>query len=69
MERQCNVASHELLMEMKVATLYCFVGGNSMQTGAVDDSEASFFPNIKYVNCVASLSVSVHIAIIGSFGR
>ena len=42
------MASHELLMEMKVATSYCFVGGNSIQTGAVDDSEASFFPNIKY---------------------
>ena len=59
--------SHELLMEMKVATLYCFVSGNSIQTRAVDDSEASFFPNIKYANCVAS--PSVRIAIIGSFGR
>ena len=67
MERTCSVASHELLMEMKVVTLYCFVGGNSIQTGTVDDSEASFFPNIKYANCVAS--PSVHITIIGSFGR
>ena len=66
MERTCSVASHELLMEMKVATLYCFVGGNSIQTGVVDDSEASFFPNIKYADyCVAS--PSVHIATIGSF--
>ena len=38
------MASHELLMEMKVATLYCYVGGNSMQTGAVDNSEARLFP-------------------------
>ena len=41
MERTCTVASHELLMEMKVATLYCFVGGNSIQTGTADDSEAT----------------------------
>ena len=66
-ERTCSVASRELLMEMKVATLYCFVGGNSIQIGAVDNSEASFFPNIKYANCV--VSPSVHIAIIESFGR
>ena len=64
--------SHELLMEMKVATLYCFIGGNSVQIGAVDDSEASFFhrvsrPNIKYGNFVAS--PSVHIATLESFGR
>ena len=44
MKRICSVTSHELLMEMKVATLYSFVGGNSMQTEAVDDSEASLFP-------------------------
>ena len=56
--------SHELLMEMKVATLYCFVGGNSIQRGAVDDSEASFFLNIKYGNFIAS--PSVHIATLGS---
>ena len=31
--------SHELLMEMEVATLYCFVGGSSIQTGVVDASE------------------------------
>ena len=67
MERPCSVASHELLMEMTVATLNCFVGGNSIQTVAVGDSEESFFPNIKYGNCVAS--PSVHITIIGSFGR
>ena len=59
--------SHELLMEMNVTTLYCFVSGNSIQTRAVDDSEGSFFPNIKYANCV--VSSSVHIAITGSFGR
>ena len=44
-----------------------FISGNSIQTRAVDDSEASFFPSIKYANCVAS--PSVRIAIIGSFGR
>ena len=39
--------SHELLMEMEVATSYCFVGGNNTQTGAiVGDSEANFFPII-----------------------
>ena len=43
-ERTCSVASRELLMEMKVVILYCFVGGNSMQTGEVGDSEASLFP-------------------------
>ena len=39
-------------MKMKVATLYCFVGGiySSIQTGVLDDSEASFFPNIKDSN-------------------
>ena len=26
--------SHKLLMEMEVATLYYFVGGNNIQTGA-----------------------------------
>ena len=39
--------SRELLIEMEVATLYCFVCGNSIQIGAVDDSEASFFPHVK----------------------
>ena len=47
MERTCSVALRELLMEMKVAALYCFVGGNSIQTGEVDDSEASPFS----INC------------------
>ena len=46
--------SHKLLMEMEVATLYYFVGGNNIQTGAVGDSEASFFPNVKDSNFVAS---------------
>ena len=46
MERTYNVASRKLLMKMKVATLYCFVGGNSIQTGTVDDSEVSFFPSV-----------------------
>ena len=50
------MAFHELLMDMKVVTLYCFVGGKSIQTGAVDDSEVSFFPAIKYGNFVASPS-------------
>ena len=52
-------------MEMKVATSYCYVGGNSIQTGAVDDSEASFFPNTKCANCIAS--PSVYIATVGIF--
>ena len=33
--------SYELLIEMEVATLYCFVGGNSIQTGAVGGSKAN----------------------------
>ena len=42
-------------------TLYCSVGGiySSIQTGAVDDSEVSFFPNIKDSNFVASSSVHI----------
>ena len=52
--------SYELLMELEVATLYCFVSGSSIQAGAADDSEASFFPNVKDGNLVAS--PSVHIA-------
>ena len=51
------MASHELLMEIEVPTLYCFVGGNSIQKGAIDGSEASIFPNIKCGNFVASSSV------------
>ena len=39
--------SHELLIEMEVATSYCFVGGSSIQTGAVDASEVSFFLMLK----------------------
>ena len=61
--------SHELLMEIKVATLYCFVGGNSMQTGEAHDSEASFFPNTKYDNIVASPSVHIANYTLRSFGR
>ena len=54
-------------MEMEVATLYCFVDGNNIQTGAIaGDSEANFFPNFKDGNFVAS--PSVHIATLGSFG-
>ena len=51
--------SHELLIEIEVATLYCFVGGNSMQTGAVGDSKANFFSNVKDGNFVASLSIHI----------
>ena len=47
--------SRELLIEMEVATLYCFVGGNSIQIGAVGDSKANFFSNVKDGNFVASL--------------
>ena len=56
--------SHELLMEMKVAILYCFISGNSIQTGAVDDTEAIFF---KYANSVAS--PSVNLTTLESYGR
>ena len=45
-ERTCSMASHKLVMEMKAATLYCFVGGNSIQTETVDDSEVIFFPSV-----------------------
>ena len=34
--------SYELLMEIAVVTLYYFIGINSIQTGTVDDPEASF---------------------------
>ena len=57
--------SYELLMEMEVVTLYCFVGGSSMRTGAVDASEVRFFTNVKDGTIVAS--PSVHIATLGSF--
>ena len=56
--------SHELLMETEVVTLYCFVGGSSMQTGAVDASEVRFFTNVKDGTIVAS--PSVHITTLGS---
>ena len=51
-------------MEMKVAIVYCFISGNSIQTGAVDDIEASFF---KYANSVTS--PSVNLTTLESFGR
>ena len=35
--------SNELLIEMELVTLYCFVGDSSIQTGAVDASEVKFF--------------------------
>ena len=60
--------SHELLMEMEVVTLYCFVGGSSMRIGEVDASEVTevrFFTNVKDGTIVAS--PSVHIAPLGSF--
>ena len=41
--------SHELLMEMEVVTLYCFVGGSSMQTGLVHSSEVRFLQMLKMV--------------------
>ena len=41
--------SHELLMEMEVVTLYCFVGGSSMQTGVVHASEVRFLQMLKMV--------------------
>ena len=59
--------SNELLMEMEFATLYYFLDDSSIQTGAVYDSEESFFPNIKDGNFVAS--PSVHINTLGCFGR
>ena len=58
--------SHELLTEMEVATLHCFVGGSSIQTMAVGDLEANFFPNVKDGNFV--VSPSVYMATLGSFG-
>ena len=47
--------SHELLMELEVATLHCFVGGSSIHTEAVGDLEANFFPSVKDGNFVASM--------------
>ena len=58
--------SHELLMELEVATLHCLVGGSSIQTMAVGDLEVNFFPNVNDGNFVAS--PSVHIVTLGSFG-
>ena len=52
-------AAFKLLIEMEVATLYCFVGGNSMQTGAVGDSKANFFSNVKDGNFVPSPSIHI----------
>ena len=49
--------SHKLLIEMEVATLYCFVGGSSIQIGAVNASKVSFLLNVKDIS-----SPSVHIA-------
>ena len=58
--------SHELLsMEMEVDTLCCFVSVNSIQIGAVGDSEANFFPNFKDGSFVTSSSV--HVTTLGSF--
>ena len=56
--------SHELLMEMEVVTLYCFVCGSSMQTGAVDASEVRFLTNVEDGTFVTS--PSVHIVTLGS---
>ena len=59
--------SHELLlMEMEVDTLCCFVGVNSIQIGAIGDSEANFLPNFKD-SCFVTSS-SVHVTTLGSFG-
>ena len=60
-------AAFKLLIEMEVATLYYFVGGNSIQTGAVGDSKANFFSNIKDGNFLAS--PSIHPPILRFFGR
>ena len=54
-------AAFKLLIEMEVATSYYFVGGNSIQAGAVGDSKANFFSNVKDGNFVASPSIHVHL--------
>ena len=59
--------SHELLlMKMEVHTFCYFVSVNNIQTGAVGDSEANFFPNFKDGSFVTSSSV--HVTTLGSFG-